>query len=119
MKMVTKLFEFEAAHHLPIESAGKCQHPHGHSYKLEISIKGEINPETGMIVNFSDIKKLVNEKIIELFDHSYINDFFKKLPTAENMGDWIWDYIKSAGYDICRIKLWETSDSYYERFEYE
>ena len=118
MKMVTKLFEFEAAHQLPIPTAGKCQRIHGHTYKLEISITGEVDSETGMIVNFSDLKAIVNRDIIEKFDHTFINDYMV-LPTAEIMGDWIWERIKYLGFNICRLKLWETSDSYYERFEYE
>jgi len=115
--MVTKLFEFEAAHKLDIPTAGKCQRLHGHTYKLEISVAGDINPETGMIVNFSDLKKFVNDEIIEKFDHFYLNDLFS-LPTAENMGDWIWDKVEASGFNICRLRLWETSDSYFERVEY-
>lgn len=117
MKMVTKYFEFEAAHKIPIPSAGKCQRIHGHTYKLEISIAGEVNPDTGMIVNFSDLKTFINKEIVDWFDHSFINDYMG-LPTAENMGDWIWNRVYDSGFNICRLKLWETSDSCYERFEY-
>lgn len=118
MKMVTKCFEFEAAHKIPLASAGKCQQIHGHSYKLEISIAGEVNIDTGMIINFSDLKTVINKQIIEWFDHTFINDYMG-LPTAENMGDWIWERINHLGFNICRLKLWETSDSCYERVEYE
>lgn len=116
-KKISKMFEFEAAHHLP-KHPGKCLSPHGHSYKLEVSIIGKINEETGMILDFSELKKIVNERIIDILDHTDLNIIFEN-PTAEKMGEWIWDkldcaiddYIETAVLD--EIKLWETSGAVY------
>lgn len=80
---ITKRFTFEAAHNLP-QHKGKCHHIHGHSYILEVTIQGEKNFATGMIMDFGDLKDIVNEKIVEIYDHKYLNDFFIN-PTAEIM----------------------------------
>ncbi len=113
INLITKYFEFEYGHLIP-NHPGKCVIPHGHSGKLEITIKGEIDEHTGMIMDFSDLKKIVNEEIIEKLDHCFLNDLFY-LPTAENIGDWIWNKLCEKGLNIYRLRLWETSDSYFER----
>lgn len=73
---VTKEFKFEMAHALPGHD-GPCKNIHGHSYQLSVTLKGKpiddaANPKNGMVVDFSDIKKLVNDEIIFLFDHSLV-----------------------------------------------
>ena len=71
---VTKEFKFEMAHAL-LGHDGPCKNIHGHSYHLSVTIKGKpirdsASPKNGMVVDFSDIKKIVNEEIIQPFDHS-------------------------------------------------
>ena len=71
---VTKIFDFEMAHALH-GYTGKCAHIHGHSYRLTVTVIGstierEDNPCLGMVMDFSDLKKLVNEEIIVVFDHA-------------------------------------------------
>mgnify|MGYP000890841381 CR=1 FL=1 len=110
---ITKRFEFEYGHYIP-NHPGKCINLHGHTGKLEITVRGVINGYTGMIMDFSDLKKIVNEEIIEKLDHNFLNDMFD-LPTAENIGNWIWDKLEEKGLNIYRLRLWETSDSYFER----
>lgn len=118
MLSVTKLFEFEAAHHLP-NHKGKCAFLHGHSYKLEIEISGKLIPEgeeQGMIVDFGILKKFVQLNIISIFDHCNLNTIFIN-PTAENMVLWIVNAMKDWCEDkliLNRIRLWETSSSYAE-----
>lgn len=73
---VTKEFKFEMAHAL-LGHDGPCKNIHGHSYQLSVTLKGKpiedaTNPKTGMVVDFSDIKKLVNDEIISQFDHSLV-----------------------------------------------
>jgi 6-pyruvoyltetrahydropterin/6-carboxytetrahydropterin synthase len=109
---VTKRFTFEAAHHLP-NYEGKCKNLHGHSYILEVTVSGSIDSNSGMVVDFSKLKKIIQEKIIDKYDHAYINDFLS-LPTAENM---IKDIISRIGYigvNLKKIKLYETEDSWAE-----
>jgi 6-pyruvoyltetrahydropterin/6-carboxytetrahydropterin synthase len=79
---VSKTFRFEAAHSLPYY-IGDCAKLHGHSYTLEISCKGEVDKETGFVMDFKELKKIVQEKVIDLLDHEFLNNVFKN-PTAEN-----------------------------------
>lgn len=112
---VTKLFEFEAAHHLP-NYDGACRNPHGHSYKLEVEVAGKVDEMTGMIIDFSDLKKAVKELIINEYDHTDLNKFYS-MPTAENMAVRIFHVLKNSPGgipNIVRVRLWETSTSYAE-----
>ena len=83
---VTKIFKFEACHYLP-HYVGKCHNLHGHSYKLEVTVTGPLITEgekTGMIIDFGDLKSIVKKLVVDKYDHSNLNEFFKD-PTAENM----------------------------------
>lgn len=108
---ICKTFYFDAAHHLP-NYDGKCRNKHGHRWRLDVEVEGSINPETGMVMDFSVLKKIVEEKVIEKLDHQNINGFIE-LPTAENMliliKTWLWGFIP-----ITRLRLYETPDSYAE-----
>lgn len=120
MITVTKVFMFEASHRLPYYE-GACHNLHGHSYKLEVTIGGNVNsdpsnPKCGMIMDFKDLKKIVDEVAVDRYDHSYLNEFFPN-PTAEIM-------VKKISLDIMEklpkntflmsCKLWETTTSYAE-----
>ncbi len=113
---IVKEIQFEAAHKLP-KHKGKCYNLHGHTYKLQIGIKSKINPETGMVCDFSNLKKEINDKIISLLDHSYLNDITQhnfpcETPTAENMVLWIQSVLNND--KISFIRLYETPTSYAE-----
>ncbi len=108
---VTKIFTFAAAHHLPGHPK-LCQYTHGHEWQLEVTVKAVLNPETRMVIDFSDLKKYVNVNIIDVLDHNYINDLLWN-PTAENICAWIWDKLMYAGLiGIEKIKLWEAPESF-------
>jgi 6-pyruvoyltetrahydropterin/6-carboxytetrahydropterin synthase len=129
MTTVTKLFEFEAAHHLP-NHPGKCKSLHGHTYKLEVEVGyiydqvSEKTPEqlaSGMVIDFGDLKAMVNDIIISKFDHQYLNNLFVVPPTAENMVEWIAGEIQvnlffrsHKNTELVRVRLWETSTRYAE-----
>lgn len=118
---IFKSFKFDAAHKLTLPYESKCNNLHGHTYKLEIGIEGQIN-ETGMVLDFKELKEMINP-IIEKYDHSFLNNFFDQ-PTAENMVEKIWSDIEYCLYDygyrsvnlIC-VRLWETETSYAEKTE--
>lgn len=80
---------------------GKCANPnfHGHNYELIISVKGEIHPETGFVMDMKVLKQLIHEEIEEQFDHKNLNEEvaeFKTLnPTAENISVVIWQKLRS------------------------
>lgn len=120
MTKVTKLFEFEACHHLP-HYDGACHNIHGHSYKLEVTVSGQVSknendPKCGMIIDFKDLKAIVKSVAVDKYDHSNLNEFFPN-PTAEIMVKQIAVDIMSKlpqGVYLMSCKLWETSTSYAE-----
>ncbi len=112
-----KRFEFEASHKLPWHT-GKCKDLHGHTYRLEIGLKGEVNraeeaSNSGMIADFSEVKQIVTEKIVDKFDHKHLNDFFKN-PTAELIAEYIYDVLSVCFTHKITVRLWETSNSWVE-----
>jgi len=119
---IGRIFRFEAAHHLP-HHEGKCKELHGHSYKLEVEVEGGIQktetPEKGMVTDLSNLKKAVQEMIIDQLDHSCINTKIEN-PTGENILMWITERLygdlpKVINIScITRLRLWETENSYME-----
>ena len=113
---ITKIFTFDSAHQLPNnEIYGKCRFLHGHTYKLEITVEGHIN-EFGWVIDFKELKRIVNENIIEPLDHHFLNDFVN-VSTAENLCLWIWNRLFDKfpeGVNLVSIKLFETPTSYAE-----
>ncbi|NLL72986.1 MAG: 6-carboxytetrahydropterin synthase QueD [Clostridiales bacterium] len=114
---VGRHFEFEASHSLPEEGIyGKCSNLHGHRYELEVEVEGQIQKE-GWVCNFTEIKQIVNDAIIEKFDHAHLNDFFE-IPTVENMARYIFDELSKLfgenEYELSKIRLYETSKCYAE-----
>jgi 6-pyruvoyltetrahydropterin/6-carboxytetrahydropterin synthase len=69
--VITKTFRFEASHVLP-KHPGKCSRLHGHSWVLHVSVAGQINPETGFVVDYGDLKELVEREIIARLDHTHL-----------------------------------------------
>lgn len=115
---VTKEFTFDSAHFLK-EYRGKCANLHGHTYRLQVTLRGRCN-EIGMVVDFNEISALVKGKIIEKLDHAYLNSIFDFNTTAENMSVWIYDILYTytsmhfKSVKVTSVKLWETPTSYVE-----
>jgi 6-pyruvoyltetrahydropterin/6-carboxytetrahydropterin synthase len=109
---VGKIFRFEAAHHL-LNYSGACENNHGHSYWMEVRLKGQINRDTGMVVDYKELKSTVQKYIIDVFDHSTINDVMDCNPTAENMLYFIWETLEKKGLvkGLQEIILKETDSS--------
>ncbi len=105
---VTRSFTFEAAHFLPWHP-GRCRNLHGHSYRLEVSVAGDLDPN-GIVIDFADLAAVVRREVIERFDHTYLNDLLPN-PTAELLAQTIWASLEDAGMSLCRLRLWETADS--------
>ncbi|APT74198.1 6-pyruvoyl tetrahydropterin synthase [Thermosipho melanesiensis] len=110
---VTKEFTFDAAHNL-IKYHGKCEKLHGHTYKLLVTVAGK-KDEEGMVIDFLELKKIVKENVLNILDHSYINEIIEQ-PSAENIAEWIWERLKeklnTERYFLYEIKLYETPTSY-------
>lgn len=110
--IIIKEFEFDAAHFLPAYN-GKCEHLHGHTYKLIIKVEG-IPDNEGMVIDFIKLKKIVKEHILEYLDHVCLNDLIP-VPSAENISIWIWqklvDTLSSDHYHLYEVQVWETRNS--------
>lgn len=112
---VTRQFTFSAAHHLT-DYYGECERPHGHTYRLAVTVKGPVQ-KNGLVIDFVVLKKHVEQKILSKLDHTDLNDFFKN-PSAELIAVWIWKQLKNIGKEtgtkvkLVEIKLWEGDTSY-------
>src|SRR4030042_6757479 len=82
--------KFDAGHHLP-NYKGKCNHPHGHTWHLEVELFGSVDEVSGMVIDFSAVKSILN-LVLEELDHKYLNDFTPN-PTCENLIRIIWKNI--------------------------
>jgi 6-pyruvoyltetrahydropterin/6-carboxytetrahydropterin synthase len=107
---IRKHFRFEAAHVLPFHP-GKCARMHGHSYRLEVAVRGPIRsrgPARGMIEDFEKIERVVSDRIVAALDHQNLNDFIDN-PTAEKILLWIWQRLERPLTGLDELVLWETS----------
>jgi len=99
-------FDFEAAHRLP-HHPGKCKELHGHSYHLVVSVERAIAPDTGMAIDFADLKQVVRREVVDRLDHTYVNELIEN-PTAEVMAVWIWNALREPLPGVAEVELWET-----------
>ncbi|MFE9869792.1 6-carboxytetrahydropterin synthase QueD [Micromonospora sp. NPDC005686] len=85
-------FTFEAAHRLPrVPDGHKCARLHGHSYKVQVHVRGDVDPATGWVMDFAEIKKAFRP-LHDQLDHFYLNDVpGLDNPTSENLARWIWE----------------------------
>ncbi|MGD1006993.1 MAG: 6-carboxytetrahydropterin synthase [Ignavibacteriaceae bacterium] len=131
MFFVTRREIFSAAHRLynPKFSDeenerifGKCSNPnwHGHNYILEVIVAGEINPETGYLIDLKLLKEIIIKNIIDKVDHKNLNtetDFMSGIiPTAENIASAVWNQLvdKIPGGKLYSVKIYETENNYFE-----
>lgn len=135
MIYVTRRERFNAAHRLfrsewsdekNREVFGKCSNPlwHGHNYEIFITVKGEIDPATGFLVNFRDLSQIITTFIIDRVDHKNLNlevDFMKdKQVSTENLAIAIWDQlagpVQQLGCQLHCVRVVETENNYVEYF---
>ena len=126
---VTRQVHFNAAHRLHNadrepswnqETFGACNNAnfHGHNYELEVTVSGDIDPETGFVIDLAVLKQLVDEHVVSVLDHKNLNLdvgwFADHIPTAENIAVFCWDQLAPqlpAG-RLTNIRLWETPRNY-------
>jgi 6-pyruvoyltetrahydropterin/6-carboxytetrahydropterin synthase len=135
MVYITRRERFNAAHRLfredfsdekNLEVFGLCSNPnwHGHNYELFVTVKGEINKQTGFLVNLKTLSRLIRDHIIKKLDHKNINlevDFMnEKLASTENLAVGIWQelapHIKALGADLHCIKVTESENNFVEYY---
>lgn len=106
---LAKSFSFEAAHWLPTFPEGhKCRRLHGHSFRLEVLVAGEVDPSKGYLIDYGDLKRLVSPVVDEL-DHRCLNEIDGlENPTSEMVAAWIWRRLEGAVPHLDAIVVHET-----------
>lgn len=127
MIRITRKVEFSAAHfyHNPQLSAeenrrvfGKCNNPrgHGHNYVLEVTIAGEPDPTTGMVLDLKELKEILRREVVDRMDHKHLNyevpELEGKIPTSENLAALIWRLLepKINRGKLDRVRVYESAD---------
>lgn len=102
---------FEAAHRLPnVPQDHKCARLHGHSYRVVLHVRGEVDPLPGWVVDFADVKQAF-EPLHDQLDHRYLNEVEGlENPTSENLAVWIWQRLKPTLPGLCRVVVKETCE---------
>jgi 6-pyruvoyltetrahydropterin/6-carboxytetrahydropterin synthase len=117
----TRRFSFSAGHryHVPAWSPeenerrfGRLTVPHGHNYMLDVTVRGAIDARTGMVMDLSELKRVVTDAVIERFDHADLNAdplFRERVPTTENIAIAVWELLApKLGPDrLARVRVWE------------
>ena len=106
---IAKEFTFDSAHFLK-DYRGKCERLHGHTYRMRVTVEGPVQPN-GLVMDFAEIKRIVNKKVIDKFDHANINDTLEH-STVENMCKWAWEQLKPELPLLVEIRIWETPTSF-------
>jgi 6-pyruvoyltetrahydropterin/6-carboxytetrahydropterin synthase len=129
--LLTRRAEFSASHrcynpdlsdqqNLDLYGERPSSHGHGHNYILEVTIEGEPDPVTGMVVDLKLVKDILNDRVVDVMDHRHLNHevppFDKVVPTAENVARDIWNRLEPglhfANARLRNVRLWETADLY-------
>ena len=135
MIYITRKEHFNAAHKLyndkwdedkNFKIFGKCANKnwHGHNYELFVTVKGEVNAETGFVINLKDLGDLIQKDVTEILDHKNLNldvdGLSDVIPSTENLAIFIWkilnDEIKKLGAQLHCVKVCETENNYVEYF---
>jgi 6-pyruvoyltetrahydropterin/6-carboxytetrahydropterin synthase len=135
MVYITRKERFNAAHRLfraelsdeeNLRIFGKCSNPnwHGHNYSLYVTVKGEINPYTGYLLNLKDLSKLIQDSVIEKMDHKNLNldvDFMTgQLTSTENIARSVWGeleaHVRKMGAELHCVKVEETENNFIEYY---
>lgn len=133
MVYLTRQAEFSASHfyYLPALSEeenrrlfGKCanRHGHGHNYVLQVTVKGEVNPDTGMVLDLKELKEILEQEVMQAMDHRFLNHevppFAGLQPTTENLAVEIWRRLSprlSAG-RLHQVRLYENPDLFVDYY---
>ena len=112
---VIRKFHFHAAHHVPSFPDGhQCRRVHGHTFHGELVLEGEVNPQTGLAVEFAHVKTTL-QKVIDVVDHQLLNDIEGlENPTTELLCDWFWKQLKPLLPQLKTIRLQETPNNIVE-----
>jgi 6-pyruvoyltetrahydropterin/6-carboxytetrahydropterin synthase len=119
----TRRFSFAAGHRYWVNAwsaaenervFGRLTVPHGHNYLLDVTVHGEIDPRTGMVIDLSELKRVVGETVVDRFEHADLNAdplFRDRVPTTENIALAVWDLLvaKLGGDRLASVRVWEDA----------
>jgi len=109
---LSKMFRVEAAHALPTFPEGhKCRRLHGHSFRFEVVVEGEVDPKKGYLIDYADIKAAA-DPLVRRLDHYHLNDIEGlENPTSEVLSKWLWEKLKPTLPMLSTIIVYETCTS--------
>lgn len=109
---IFKTFTLEAAHYLPGAPPGhKCRRLHGHSFQVEVHVRGDVHSDTGWVMDFAEIKSAF-QPLHDQLDHNCLNDIEGLAnPTSENLARWIWERLRRSLPGLSRVVVRETCTS--------
>jgi 6-pyruvoyltetrahydropterin/6-carboxytetrahydropterin synthase len=109
---IFKEFTFEAAHRLPnVPADHKCARLHGHSFRVEVHVQGDVDAQTGWVMDFGDIKAAF-QPLHDQLDHRYLNEVDGLAnPTSELLARWIWQRLRPALLGLSEVIVRETCTS--------
>ena len=135
MFRLTRRYRFAASHRLHAAELndeenralyGKCNHPygHGHNYVVEVSLEGEPDPVTGMVLDLKELKEILNREVVIPYDHRFLNyevpPFDRLVPTTENIARDIWRRIErplcNQNHRLHSVRVYETPDLFVDYF---
>ena len=94
-----------------LPEAHPCHKLHGHGYRVEVEVAGEVDPKTGFLIDYGELKKIV-QPVIDQLDHQLLNDIEGlQISTAEHLSRWIWDKVKQSLPILTRISVFETEST--------
>lgn len=109
---IYKLFTLECAHHLPNAPEGhKCRRLHGHSFRVEVQVRGPVDAAAGWVQDFADLTAAF-QPLHDVLDHRCLNEVHGlENPTSENLARWIWSHLKPSLPGLVRVTIHETCTS--------
>ena len=133
MVYLTRKAEFSASHYYhnpqlsPEENRrlfGKCNNPngHGHNYTLEVTVKGEVDLQSGFVVDLKQLKEILSREVLDALDHRFLNkevpEFASRIPTTENIAISVWQRLQSRleRAQLHRVRLYETPDLFVDYY---
>jgi 6-pyruvoyltetrahydropterin/6-carboxytetrahydropterin synthase len=117
----TRRFAFSAGHHYAVDDwpseqnervFGRLTVPHGHNYTLDVTVRGPIDPATGMVIDLGELKTIVGQTVVQRFDHADLNAdpaFRGRVPTTENVAIVVWELLvaKLGEERLWQVRVWE------------
>ena len=133
MVYLTRKAEFAASHyyHNPELSTeenrrifGKCNNPngHGHNYVVEVTVKGDVDPRSGFVVDLKELKDILNREVLDAMDHRFLNkevpEFLGRIPTTENIAIAIWQRLvpKMQKARLHQVRVYENADLFVDYY---